>query len=70
MIKYLKIFSVDGLLKLLTAVLLVRLIVAVVDLVTPPVGGDAVGLVELVVSAGELARLAVWGRWNEAVDKL
>ena len=55
---------------ILTAVLLVRLVVTVVDLVTPPVGGDAVGLVELVVSTGELARLAVWGRWNEAVDKL
>ena len=55
---------------ILTAVLLVRLVVTVIDLVTPPVGGDAVGLVELVVSAGELARLAVWGRWNEAVDKL
>ena len=65
MIKYLKTFSVDKLLKLLTAVLLVRLIVAVVDLVTPPVGGDAVGLVELVVSTGELARLTVRRGWNE-----
>ena len=52
-------------LRLLTTVLLVRLIVAVVDLVTPPVGGDAVGLVELVVSTGELARLTVRRGWNE-----
>ena len=39
---------------ILTAVLLVRLVVTVVDLVAPPVRGDAVGLVELVVPAGEL----------------
>ena len=44
----------------LTAVLFVRLIVTVVDLVTPPVWSDAVSLVELVVSTRELPGLAVW----------
>ena len=44
----------------LTAILFVRLIVTVVDLVTTPVRSDAVGFIELVVAARELPGLAVW----------
>ena len=44
----------------LTAILFVRLIVTVVDLVTPPVRSDAVSFIELVVAARELPGLAVW----------
>ena len=43
------------------AVALVTLVVAVEGLVASEVRWDAVGRVELVISTGELARLAVWG---------
>ena len=43
----------------LTAILFVRLIVTIVDLVTTPVRSDAVSFIELVVSTRELPGLAV-----------
>ena len=43
------------------AVALIALVVAVEGLVASEVRRDAVGRVELVISTGELARLAVWG---------
>ena len=43
----------------LTAILFVRLIVTIVDLVASPVRSDAVSFIELVVTAGELPGLAV-----------
>ncbi len=45
----------------LTAVLFVRPVVAVLLLVALVVGQDAARVVELVVAAGELARVAVGG---------
>ena len=50
---------------ILTAVLLVRLVVTVVDLVTPPVRSDAVSFIELVVTTRELPGLTVRWSWNE-----
>ena len=49
----------------LTAILFVRLIVTIVDLVASPVRSDAVSFIELVVATRELPGLAVWRGWNE-----
>ena len=49
----------------LTAILFVRLIVTVVDLVAPPVRSDAVSFIELVVTTRELPGLTVRWSWNE-----
>ena len=50
-------------------VALVALVVAVLRLVASVVRGNAVGRVELVISAGELSGLAVRGSWNKKFDK-
>ena len=51
-------------------VALVALVVAVLRLVASVVRGNAVGRVELVISAGELSGLAVRGSWNKKFENV